>query len=100
MSMMNIQLDSAKHTHGYEIINDNISLNNHDRLDSISSFTIFACGIHVQEHLEWFGWIHPQVLLKNGFLTNCLLFGTPKFVVTSNWFQQSPFTVYKPCDYN
>ena len=71
LSMMNIQLESAKHICDYEIMNDNIILNNRKGLDSTSSFTIFVCGIHVLEHLEWCGWIHPQVFLKNKFLTNC-----------------------------
>ena len=44
-------------------------------------------------------WIHQQVLLKNGFLSNCLLFGNTKFVVTTNWLQVNAFTVLKPCGY-
>ena len=37
------------------------------------------------------GWINPQVLLKNGFLTNCLLFGNTKvschnYLVTTDCF--------------
>ena len=33
--------------------------------------------------------IHPQFLFKNGCLNNCLLFGTPVFVLTTNWLQLS-----------
>ena len=42
------------------------------------------------------GWIHPHILLKNEFLTNCLLFGNTKFIVTANWLQLSAYTVWKP----
>ena len=56
--------------------------------------------------------IRPQVLLKNGLLTNCLLFGKTnvccynKFVRTKCFYcmetlglQLSTFTVWKPRDY-
>ncbi len=46
------------------------------------------------------GWIHPQVLLKNEFLTYVYSLETPKFVVTTKRLELSAFTEWEPCGYN